>query len=447
MGKFFGTDGVRGVANLELTPELVFRLGRFGAHVLTQQKQNAKMVIGRDTRLSGEMLEAALIAGITSVGVDVVRLGVISTPGVAFLTKHLEADAGVMISASHNPFPDNGIKFFNADGHKLADHIEDQIEKLLLQDEDSLPRPTAEKIGRIVDDSKSYQHYLSHLKSTIDIDLCGVHVVVDGANGAAYQLAPQLLRELGADVTTIHSTPDGKNINVDCGSTHPESLQQEVLAKGAHLGLAFDGDADRLIAVDDKGQLLDGDKILFICGQYLKEHGKLNQDTIVTTVMSNIGFFKAAENAGLSTEKTKVGDRYVLERMLSGCFNLGGEQSGHIIFLDYSTTGDGLLSAIQLLQVMKETGERLSDLGSRVKTYPQLLQNVVVKSKEGWEQNGAIQAAIHEVEGQLKENGRVLVRPSGTEPLIRVMAEGPDKEVVKQYVQKIVDVIQQEMGQ
>jgi phosphoglucosamine mutase len=351
-----------------------------------------------------------------------------------------------MISASHNAFPDNGIKFFNADGQKLADDIEDQIERLLVQDEDTLQRPIAEDIGRVVDDSKSYQHYLNHLKSTIDIDLCGIHIVVDGANGAAYQLAPQLLRELGADVTTIHSTPDGKNINVDCGSTHPQSLQQEVIAKGAHIGLAFDGDADRLIAVDENGQLLDGDKILFICGQYLKDHDQLKQDTIVTTVMSNIGFFKAAENAGLHTEKTKVGDRYVLERMLSGGFSLGGEQSGHIIFLDYSTTGDGLLSAIQLLQVMKETGERLSDLSARVKTYPQLLENVTVKSKEGWEQNEAIQTVIHEVEGQLKENGRVLVRPSGTEPLIRVMAEGPVQEEVKQYVQKIVNVIQREMG-
>jgi phosphoglucosamine mutase len=446
MGKFFGTDGVRGVANLELTPELVFRLGRFGAFVLTKQKQNAKMVIGRDTRLSGEMLESALIAGITSVGVDVVRLGVISTPGVAFLTRHLEADAGVMISASHNPFPDNGIKFFNADGQKLADHIEDQIEKLLSQTEDTLARPVSDQIGRVLDDSKAFVHYLKHLKSTIDIDLCGIHVVVDGANGAAYQLAPQLLRELGADVTTIHSNPDGKNINVNCGSTHPESLQHEVKAKGAHLGLAFDGDADRLIAVDENGELLDGDKILFICGQYLKEHGQLNQDTIVTTVMSNIGFFKAAENAGLLTEKTKVGDRYVLERMLSGGYNLGGEQSGHIIFLNYNTTGDGLLSAIQLLRVMKETGERLSDLSARVQTYPQLLQNVVVKSKEGWEQNQAIMNAIKEVEGYLKDNGRVLVRPSGTEPLIRVMAEGPDQEELTEYVHGIVNVIQQEIG-
>jgi phosphoglucosamine mutase len=446
MGKFFGTDGVRGVANLELTPELVFRLGRFGAYVLTKQKQNAKMVVGRDTRLSGEMLESALIAGITSVGVDVVRLGVISTPGVAFLTRHLEAEAGVMISASHNPFPDNGIKFFNANGQKLADDIEEQIEEYLAQENDSLVRPVAENVGRVLDDSKAYLQYLKHLKSTIDIDLCGIHVVVDGANGAAYQLAPQLLRELGADVTTIHSNPNGTNINVDCGSTHPESLQEEVIAKGAHLGLAFDGDADRLIAVDENGQLLDGDKILFICGQYLKDHGQLKQDTIVTTVMSNIGFFKAAENVGMLTEKTKVGDRYVLERMLSGGYNLGGEQSGHVIFLDYNTTGDGLLSAIQLLRVMKETGERSSDLNARVKTYPQLLQNVVVKSKDGWEQNHAIQSAIHEVEGELRDNGRVLVRPSGTEPLIRVMAEGPDQEELKLYVKKIADVIEQEMG-
>jgi phosphoglucosamine mutase len=446
MGKFFGTDGVRGVANRELTPELVFRLGRFGAYVLTQQKQNAKMVIGRDTRLSGEMLEAALIAGITSMGVDVVRLGVIITPAVAFLTRHLEADAGVMISASHNPFPDNGIKFFASNGKKLADDIEHEIEKLLMKTDDTLPRPEAEQLGKVSDDKKAYVAYLNHLKSSLDIDSCGVHVVVDGANGAAYQLAPQLLRELGADVTTIHTTPNGTNINVDCGSTHPKSLQQEVLAKGAHLGLAFDGDADRLIAVDEQGNLVDGDKILFICGKFLRERGLLEQDTIVTTVMSNIGFFKAAESNGIRTEKTRVGDRYVLEKMMSGGYNLGGEQSGHIIFLDYNTTGDGLLTAIQLLRVMKETGERLSDLSAQVTTYPQLLQNVTVKTKDGWEHNQAIKVAIEQVEEQLGTDGRVLVRPSGTEPLIRVMAEGPDETELEEYVGRISGVIQREMG-
>jgi phosphoglucosamine mutase len=446
MGKYFGTDGVRGVANQVLTPELVFRLGRFGAYLLTKQKQDAKIVVARDTRLSGEMLEAALIAGITSIGVNVVRLGVISTPGVAFLTRHMEADAGVMISASHNPFPDNGIKFFAANGQKLADDIESEIEELLFASEDSLPRPVAEQLGRVIEDHKSYTAYLKHLKSSMSIDLCGVHIVVDGANGAAYQLAPQLLRELGADVTTMHCTPDGKNINVKCGSTHPESLQLEVIAKGAHLGLAFDGDADRLIAVDEKGQLIDGDKILYICGQFLHEQGQLKQDTIVTTVMSNIGFFKATELADIRTERTKVGDRYVLERMISGGYNLGGEQSGHIIFLDYNTTGDGLLTAIQLLRVMKETGEQLSDLSAQVKTYPQILQNVVVKSNVDWEKNSNIQVAIQQVEKQLKDNGRVLVRPSGTEPFIRVMAEGPDEEELQHYVQFISDVIQQEIG-
>lgn len=446
MGKYFGTDGVRGVANKELTPELVFRLGRFGAHVLTGSKQNAKMVIGRDTRLSGEMLEAALIAGITSAGVDVIRLGVISTPAVAYLTRHLEADAGVMISASHNPFPDNGIKFFAENGHKLADNIENDIEALLIKNEDELPRPVAEKIGSVTNDQKAYLAYLNHLKSTIDIDLCGMHIVVDGANGAAYRLAPQLLRELGADVTTIHTSPNGTNINVHCGSTHPEALQQEVLAKGAHIGLAFDGDADRLIAVDEKGQLVDGDKVLFICGKFLKESGELHQDTIVTTVMSNIGFFKATESAGICTERTKVGDRYVLEKMLSGGYNLGGEQSGHIIFLDYNTTGDGLLTAVQLLRVLKEKGERLSDLSAQVKTFPQLLQNVIVVSKEGWAQNEAIKSAIKHVEKRLGSDGRVLVRPSGTEPLIRVMAEGPDQEELKTYVGQISEVIRQELG-
>ncbi|TCW35775.1 phosphoglucosamine mutase [Laceyella sacchari] len=446
MGKYFGTDGVRGVANQQLTPELAFRLGRCGAYVLTKGKQRPKIVIGRDTRLSGEMLEASLMAGMLSMGCDVVRLGVVSTPGVAFLTRHLEADAGVMISASHNPFEDNGIKFFGADGYKLLDEVEAEIEQLLDAKEDELPRPAGDQIGRITDDRDAVKAYLEHLKSTIDTDLCGMHIVVDCANGAAYELAPHLLRDLGADVTAMSVHPDGTNINVDCGSTHPERLRQEVLNKQAHLGLAFDGDADRLIAVDEKGNLIDGDMIMSICAGYMKEKGELNGNTVVTTVMSNIGFFKAMDELGIKTERTKVGDRYVMEKMREGGYNLGGEQSGHIIFLDHNTTGDGMLTAVQLLRVVKDKAQTLSDLARVMKQYPQVLVNVRVHSKEGWEQNEAIQHSIREVEKQLGNDGRVLVRASGTEPLIRVMAEGPDEQIVKNHVEKIADVVRNQLG-
>jgi phosphoglucosamine mutase len=445
MGKYFGTDGVRGVANEGLTPELAFKLGRFGAFVLTKEKKRPKVVVGRDTRLSGEMLEAALIAGMLSIGCDVVRLGVVTTPAVAFLTRHLEADAGVMISASHNPFQDNGIKFFGADGFKLSDETEAEIEALL-EAEDELPRPVGEDLGRVIDDPEAVNAYLNHLKRTIDTDLCGLHIVVDCANGAAYELAPHLLRDLGADVTAIYANPDGTNINVDCGSTHPERLQEEVLKQQAHLGLAFDGDADRLIAVDDKGELIDGDQIMIICGEYLKEKGLLRGDTIVTTVMSNLGFFKAAEAMGIRTERTKVGDRYVMEKMREGGYNLGGEQSGHIIFLDYNTTGDGLLTAVQLLRVMKEKGQTLHGLGQKMKKYPQLLVNVRVKEKNGWDQNEAIRARIVEAERMLGGDGRVLVRPSGTEQLIRVMAEGPEEGLLETVVNHIADEIRTQLG-
>lgn len=446
MGKFFGTDGVRGVANQELTPELAFRLGRYGAYVLTKEKKRPKIVVGRDTRLSGEMLESALIAGMLSIGCDVYKLGIITTPGVAFLTRHLHADAGVMISASHNPFEDNGIKFFGADGYKLSDETEVEIEALLNNEQDHLPRPIGKEIGRIMHDHDAVQAYLDHLKQTIDTDLCGMHIVVDCANGAAYELAPLLLRDLGADVTTINANPDGVNINVNSGSTHPERLQEEVLKKQAHLGLAFDGDADRLIAVDEKGNIIDGDYIMLICGAYMKENNNLQGDTIVTTVMSNIGFFKAAEKLGIGTRKTKVGDRYVMESMREGSFNLGGEQSGHIIFLDYNTTGDGMLTAVQLLRVVKEKGQTLSGLAEQMTKYPQLLINVRVKEKEGWEQNDAIQSAIRSVEEALGDNGRVLVRPSGTEALIRVMAEGPDEGLLKKYVDQIAGEVRNQLA-
>jgi phosphoglucosamine mutase len=446
MGKYFGTDGVRGVANIELTPELTFRIGYYGAYVLTKEKQRPKVVVGKDTRLSGYMLEAALISGMLSIGCDVIRLGVVSTSGVAFLTRHLQADAGVMISASHNPFPDNGIKFFGADGFKLSDETEAEMEALLEQTEDRLSRPRGEKLGRVLDDHEAVDAYLEHVKSTIDSDLCGLHIVVDGANGAAYELAPRLLRNLGADVTTIGVNPNGVNINLGCGSTNPQRLQAEVLNKRAHLGLAFDGDADRLIAVDERGELIDGDYILCICAAYLQERGLLQANTVVTTVMSNIGFFEAMTSLGIRTQKTKVGDRHVIEKMRAGGYNLGGEQSGHIIFLDHNTTGDGMLTSVQLLHIMKEKAQTLSELSQKMTKYPQLLVNVPVKDQVDWDTNEAICRSIVEVERVLGDQGRVLVRPSGTEPLIRVMVEGPDEEALRQYAGQIADEVRNQLG-
>ncbi|SFS88608.1 phosphoglucosamine mutase [Marininema halotolerans] len=449
MGKYFGTDGVRGVANRELTPELAYQLGRVGAYVLTKNGEEAgtrpSVLVGRDTRLSGEMLEAALVAGMLSIGVDVIRLGVISTPGVAYLTREGTASAGVMISASHNPFEDNGIKFFGADGFKLSDEMEEEIESLLEQ-VDQLPRPEGAKIGRVESQPKAYQRYLEHLREAIQTDLCGMDIIVDCSNGAASKLAPILLRDLGADVTALHADPDGININVDSGSTHPERLQHEVVQRQAHLGLAFDGDADRLIAVDERGELVDGDQILYICGSFMREMEELKGNTIVTTVMSNIGFFKATGALGIQSEKTKVGDRYVMEAMREGGFNLGGEQSGHIIFLDHNTTGDGMLTALQLCRVVKEKGTTLHLLAEEMKKYPQTLVNVPVKEKNGWENNTVIQGRIKEVEHALGDEGRVLVRPSGTEPLIRVMAEGPDADQLNEYVNGIAEAIRTELA-
>lgn len=404
------------------------------------------MVIGRDTRLSGKMLELSLSAGILSMGIDVIQLGVVSTPCVAYLTRYLQADGGIMISASHNPFSDNGIKFFNHQGLKLSDEEEAQIENYLNAAEDQLPRPTGKQIGRIEKRFDAVEAYLSHLESTIKTDLSGIKIIVDGANGSAYELAPRLLTRLGADVTTIFNQPNGININEDCGSTHPEQLQAHVRANQADIGLAFDGDADRLIAVDEKGEVVDGDQIMCICGSFLKETHQLKNNTIVVTVLSNLGFFKAMESLGIETVKTKVGDRYVVEQIQKGGYSLGGEQSGHIIFFDHNTTGDGLLTAIQLLQVMKIKKEPLSALKQQMALYPQIMINVRVKEKEGWDKNAAILESIHHVENKLGSTGRVLVRPSGTEPVIRVMAEGPDQDTLEQYVQHIADVIHQQLG-
>ncbi|CAM3070923.1 phosphoglucosamine mutase [Paenibacillus sediminis] len=445
MGKYFGTDGVRGVANKELTPEMAYKIGRCGGYVLTGEAEKPKVVIGMDTRISGLMLESALVAGLLSIGANVIRLGVVSTPAVAYITRLLKADAGVMISASHNPVQDNGIKFFGSDGFKLSDETELRIEELMDAENDELPRPTGGGLGTVHVDNQSKYDYINYLKTTISNSFEGMKIVLDCANGAAYELAPKLFRELGAEVITIAAEPNGLNINDHCGSTHPEQLKEEVVKHKAHLGLAFDGDADRLIAIDENGQEVDGDYILCICGDAMNRAGKLKDSTIVTTVMSNIGFYKAAEKLGLNTAKTQVGDRYVMEEMRRGGYNLGGEQSGHVIFLDYNTTGDGILTAIQLVDTLKASGKSLSELKSLMRKYPQVLVNVRVEDKSKYQGNAAIEDTIASVEEKLGDNGRVLVRPSGTESLIRVMAEGPDKAEVEQYVAEIVDVVKREL--
>lgn len=446
MGKYFGTDGVRGVANRELTPELAYKIGRCGGYVLAGKVDKPKVVIGLDTRISGPMLEASLIAGLLSIGASVIRLGVVSTPAVAYLTRELKADAGVMISASHNPVADNGIKFFGGDGYKLSDETELEIERLMDAEVDELPRPVGGDIGSVRIDETAKRRYLEFLKQTVDARFEGQRIVLDCAHGSAYELAPEIFRELGAEIITVGAEPNGVNINDGVGSTHPEYLREQVLKHGAHLGLSFDGDADRLIAIDDKGEEVDGDYILCICGEAMKSAGKLSGDTVVTTVMANIGFFKAADRLGLKTAKTAVGDRYVMEEMRRGGYNLGGEQSGHVIFLDYNTTGDGILTALQLVNTIVKAGQPLSELKKLMSKYPQVLVNVRVADKTMFKGNVAIAAAITSVEQELGDNGRVLVRPSGTESLIRVMAEGPDKDQIQTYVEQIVNVVKAELG-
>ena len=448
MGKYFGTDGVRGEANVELTPELAFKLGRFGGYVLSQHETEApKVFVGRDTRISGKMLESALVAGLLSVGIHVYKLGVLATPAVAYLVKTEGASAGVMISASHNPALDNGIKFFGGDGFKLDDEKEAEIEALLDATEDTLPRPSAEGLGTLVDYPEGLRKYEGYLVST-GTPLEGMKVTLDTANGAASTSARQIFADLGAQLTVIGETPDGLNINLNVGSTHPEALQEVVKESQSAIGLAFDGDSDRLIAVDENGDIVDGDKIMYIIGKYLSEKGQLAQNTIVTTVMSNLGFHKALESAGINKAVTAVGDRYVVEEMRKSGYNLGGEQSGHVILMDYNTTGDGQLSAVQLTKIMKETGKSLSQLASEVTIYPQKLVNIRVENamKEKAMEVPAIKTIIEKMEEEMAGNGRILVRPSGTEPLLRVMAEAPTTEEVNYYVDTIAAVVKDEIG-
>lgn len=450
MGKYFGTDGVRGEANVELTPEMAFKLGRFGGYVLSQPElETPKVYVGRDTRISGQMLASSLISGLLSVGIEVYDLGVIATPGVAYLVKKDGASAGVMISASHNPALDNGIKFFGGDGYKLEDEKELEIEALIDAKEDTLPRPSAQGLGMLHDYIEGVRKYQAFLKTTAEGDFEGYNVVLDTANGASYTSARAVFADLKANLTVIGENPDGLNINVKVGSTHPEAMAKKVVETGSDLGLAFDGDADRLIAVDENGEIVGGDKIMFIVGKYLLEQGKLAQDTLVTTVMSNLGFHLALEEAGINSVITAVGDRYVVEEMKKNNYNFGGEQSGHMIFLDYNTTGDGQLSAIQLLKVMRETGKTLSELASEVTIYPQKLVNVRVKdnaAKKSAMDVPAIQKVISEMETSMNGKGRILVRPSGTEPLLRVMAKAPTHEQVEHVVDTIVEVVEAEIG-
>ncbi|WP_433746365.1 phosphoglucosamine mutase [Falsibacillus pallidus] len=446
MGKYFGTDGVRGVANTELTPELAFKLGRFGGYVLTKNTERPKILIGRDTRISGHMLEGALVAGLLSIGAEVMRLGVISTPGVAYLTKALGAQAGVMISASHNPVADNGIKFFGPDGFKLSDEQEDEIEQYIDMNEDILPRPVGGDLGQVSDYFEGGQKYLQFLKQSVDEDFSGIHVALDCAHGATSSLAAHLFADLEADISTMGASPNGLNINDGVGSTHPEALAAFLKEKDADVGLAFDGDGDRLIAIDENGDIVDGDQIMFICGKYLKQEGRLKHSTVVSTVMSNLGFHKGLEELDINGVQTAVGDRYVVEEMKKNGFNLGGEQSGHIIFLDYNTTGDGLLTGLQLVNIMKATNKPLSELAAEMQKFPQKLVNVKVTDKHHVTDNDKIKAVIEEVESEMNGNGRILVRPSGTEPLVRVMVEAPTETLCVEYVNRIAEVVKAEMG-
>jgi len=448
MARMFGTDGVRGVANTELDSLLAYQLGRAGAQVLMGEAEKPVVLIGMDTRISGDMLKGALMAGICSVGAHAVDLGVITTPAIAMLTRVMGADAGVMISASHNPAKYNGIKFFNREGYKLSDALEDQIEALIRGNCEGVPSPVGEGVGRIQARHEMCRTYIDLLKENCRCDLTGLKIVLDCANGAASAIAPVLFEELGAHVVAIHAQPDGMNINDNCGSTHPESLQEKVLEAGADCGMAFDGDADRLIAVDEKGRLVDGDQVLVMCAKALKEKGELKNNTCVVTVMSNMGLDIAMREAEINVVRTAVGDRYVLERMLQDDYIIGGEQSGHVIFLEDNTTGDGVMTALQILRIMAESGKKLSVLADQMVRLPQVLVNVKCanEKKSLYKEDAVIMGKIADIEGKLEGCGRVLVRPSGTEALVRVMLEGPDEATITAYANELADLMKTKMN-
>lgn len=444
MARMFGTDGVRGVAGTELTIELATKLGQAGAYVLTKEKSHKPTImVGCDTRISGGMLANALMAGICSVGANAIYVGVAPTPAIAYLTRKHKVDAGVVISASHNPMEFNGIKFFNGEGYKLSDELEDEIEALIRNDMKDIDFPTGAGIGKIDYQFDIVDEYVEFEKETVPVDLSGLKIVIDCAEGASSYTSVKALKDLGADLIAIHTEPDGTNINADCGSTHMDELKARVVSEKADVGIAFDGDADRMLAVDENGKMVDGDEIMAICGNYLKSKGRLAKDTIVVTVMTNLGFSIMGKEQDINIEKTKVGDRYVLENMKENGYNLGGEQSGHVIFLDDNTTGDGLLSALHLLQVIVDTGKPLSELAKVMEVLPQALVNAKVPNnkKESYMEYSDIAEAIAELEKKFAGEGRVLIRPSGTEPLVRVMIEGKDQKVIDEEAHKLAELI------
>lgn len=443
MAKLFGTDGIRGVANDELTPELAYKVGRAGAYILAKEKRG-KVIIGRDTRASGTMLESAITAGFLSMGIDVVSLGVIPTPAVAHLTREYKALAGVVISASHNPGEYNGIKFFDHRGLKLPDIVEAKIEDIILNEREIGDRPIGKDIGKLTIYKKGQEDYIDYLTKSIPVDLKGVKVAMDCGHGALSIIGPETIKRLGGEVVAINTSPDGMNINDNCGSTNPHMIEKLVLDEKADIGLSFDGDADRIIAVDEKGRILDGDHILAICGSQMKREGKLKNNTIVGTVMTNMGLDMYLKGNGMEIKKTQVGDRYILEEMLKSGYTLGGEQSGHIIFLDYNTTGDGLATALHLLDVMKTTGKTMSSLNNLMTNYPQVLVNAKVSNglKYTYEENDDIMNEIKKVEELFDGEGRVLIRPSGTEPLVRVMIEAKEDNGIEKIAQDLASFIE-----
>ncbi|MFW6006756.1 MAG: phosphoglucosamine mutase [Halanaerobiales bacterium] len=450
MKKLFGTDGVRGIANEELTGELAFKLGRAGGYFLSKNNsvktEKPIILIGKDTRISGDMLESALIAGVTSAGIDVIQLGIIPTPGVAYLTEVMEVSGSIMISASHNPIADNGIKFFQGNGCKLTDEMEEKIEDLIYESYEEIPAPTHRKIGKSRKDKTLVDLYVDHLINSVNHNFDKVKVVLDCANGAAYKVAPRVLKKLKAEVSVINNSSDGSKINVNSGSTNPELAQKKVLEKGADIGIAHDGDADRVILIDEKGNIIDGDKIMAILALNMIEKEDLNGNTLVTTRYSNMGLEETLEENDGRLITARNGDRYVLKKMLNQDYNLGGEKSGHIILLDYNNTGDGILTAIQIIEVMLETGRPLSDLARVMEEWPQKLFSIKVKNKKEWKQNKNIKKIVEKAERDLGNNGRIFIRASGTEPVIRVMLEGKDENKLKHWQEKISEVIKSELG-
>lgn len=448
MARLFGTDGVRGIANEKLSCNLAYKLGQVGAYCLTNAVHTAKILIGRDTRISGDMLESAMIAGICSVGAEAVIAGVVPTAAVAYLTRYYEFDAGVVISASHNTLEYNGIKFFNSQGYKLQDEIENRIEDIIINQSENIHLPTGIHVGRIVKLKKADDEYIEHVISSTDVRFDGIKLVLDCANGAASKIAPEVFERLGAEVYPIYNDPDGTNINDFCGSTHPASLSRYVTEIGADIGLAFDGDADRLIAVDSHGSIVDGDTIMAICAIRMKKENRLAKNVVVGTVMSNLGLEIGLKEHGITLVKTQVGDRYVLEEMLRSGYNFGGEQSGHIIFLDGNTTGDGIISGVQLLTVLKKEGASLARLSKIIEILPQVLVNAKVseEKKHLYMEDEEIAANIRELEKNFAGEGRVLIRTSGTEPLVRVMIEGKNKEYITEQAIKMASLVEKRLG-